>query len=397
MSLTTGATSEVHLDRGVGWVVRWVGRMGSNGEGPEVVQIDPTTVAWRGRELTYFGGSDYFRLSWNREVRRSIRRAVDTLGPNVSASRTTTGNHPLYAVLERDLARMFRFPSALLTSSGYLAPLVAGRGLAGGAGHVYLAATAHGCLRDAADLLGLPQTEFASVGSLQEQLHRPGKHSSPLVMTNGLSPLDGSLAPVSDLLSILPEAGWLLVDDAHGVGTLGRHGRGILEVQGVRDPRVILTGTLSKAFGCYGGFVLGSKAFRERVVGQGRFFQGNTPPPLPWVDGARTALRMIQEQGEGWRRTLAARIQQVRAVFPDSDPRRKAPGPTFVLVPKDPRATRCIQRELLRAGIYPSWIRYAQGPADRFFRFAMSSAHNVRQVSILHDAVSKCLPWCRSD
>ena len=371
--------------------------MASNGEGPELVQIDPTTVAWRGRELTYFGGSDYFRLSWNRQVRRSIRQAVDTHGPNVAASRTTTGNHPLYAELERDLARAFGFPAALLTSSGYLAPLVAGRGFAGEVRHVYLSRTAHGCLRDAADLLGLPRTEFVSPEDLRRLLRRSGRQRSPLVMTNGLSPLEGSLAPVLDLLAVLPESGRLLVDDAHGVGTLGRRGRGILEVQGIRDPRVVLTGTLSKAFGCYGGFVLGSKAIRDRMVSDGRCFQGNTPPPLPWVAGARTALRLVQERGEAWRSVLASRIQQVRAVFPESDPRRHATGPTFVLLPNDSGATRRIDRRLQAAGIYPSWIRYAQGPAERFFRFALSSAHTGEQVSRLRDAVGDSLAWCRVD
>lgn len=376
-------------------MVRWARRMGSENEGPGIVQIAPTTVEWRGRELLYFGGSDYFRLSWNRGIRGVIRRAVDTLGPNVAASRTTTGNHPLYAGLERDLARMFRFPSAVLTSSGYLAPLVAVQGLAGSIGQVHRARTAHGCLRDAADLLGVSATDFDSVDDLQKQLGRPRKPGTPLVMTNGLSPLDGSLAPVSELLSVLPEEGWLLVDDAHGVGTLGRKGRGALEVQGVRDPRVLLTGTLSKAFGCYGGFVLGSKTFRDRVVEQGRCFQGNTPPPLPWVAGARAALRLLEERGTGWRRTLATRIQQAREVFPDSDPRRHAIGPTLVLVPQDPRATRRIGRRLQAAGIYPSWIRYSQGPADRFFRFALSSAHTTGEVSRLREAVMDCLPWCR--
>ena len=371
--------------------------MGSEGEGPEIVQIAPTTVVWRGRELTYFGGSDYFRLSWNRDVRGAIRRAVDLLGPNVAASRTTTGNHPLYAALERDLARMFGFPSAVLTSSGYLAPLVAVQGIAGSVGHVYLARTAHGCLRDAADLLGVARTEFNGVEDLRKQIGRPGRPSASLVMTNGLSPIDGSLAPVSEILSLLPVEGRLLVDDAHGVGTLGRNGRGVLGVQEVRDPRVLLAGTLSKAFGSYGGFVLGSKTFRDRVVGQGCRFQGNTPPPLPWVAGARASVRLLRERGEGWRRSLASRIRELRSVFPESDPRRHAIGPTFVLVPLDPQAMRRIGRGLQAAGIFPSWIRYAQGPADRFFRFALSSGHTAEQVSRLRETVGACLPWCRMD
>jgi len=365
-------------------------RMGSNWEAPEVVQIDPTTVESRGRPLTYFGGCDYFRLSWNGEVRSAIRRGLALHGPNVAASRATTGNHPLYAAFERDLARAFGFPAAILTSSGYLAPLVAVQGFRGAVDHVFLAATAHGCLRDAADLLGVPQTGFDSVDALRARLADLPTSGRPLVLTNGLSPLDGTMSPVRELLAVLPERGRLLVDDAHGVGTLGNRGRGTLEALGVRDPRVVLTGTFSKAFGCYGGFVLGSKAFRDVAVSN-RLFQGNTPPPLPWVEGARTALSLIRERGGDWRRDLRERIQRVREVFPEGDPRRTASGPTFVLVPKEGRAQARMERRLRKEGLFPSWVRYAQGPADRFFRFALSSAHPWEAVDRLRGAVADCL------
>lgn len=374
-------------------MVRSTDRMGSNWEAPEVVQVDPTTVESRGRPLAYFGGCDYFRLSWNGEVRAAVRRGLALHGPNVAASRATTGNHPLYAAFERDLARAFGFPAAILTASGYLAPLLAAQGFRGAVDRVFLATTAHGCLRDAADLLGVPQMGFDSVEALRDRLADLPTTGRPLVLTNGLSPLDGTMSPVADLLGVLPERGRLLVDDAHGVGTLGNRGRGTLEALGVRDPRVVLTGTFSKAFGCCGGFVLGPKTFRDVTVSS-RLFQGGTPPPLPWMEGARTALSLIQERGEVWRGDLRERIQRVRAVFPEGDPRRDASGPTFVLVPKDGRAQSRMERRLRKEGLFPSWVRYAQGPADRFFRFALSSAHPWEAVDRLRGAVADCLADC---
>ena len=357
----------------------------------ELVQVDPTIVEFQGRRLTYFGGSDYLRLGWHPEVRRAVQRGLRRWGLNVAAGRTTTGNHPVYGQLERLLARTFRFPAAVLTSAGYLAPLVAAQGLAGQVTHLFLADTAHGCLRDAARLLSVPIREFGgrSGATLRLELAVLPPGSRPLVMVNGLSPLDGSVSPVKELLAEVPESGWLLVDDAHGVGTLGQRGGGVLELAGVRDPRVILTGTLSKALGAYGGFVLGSRAFRNAIVAGSRVFQGNTPLPPPWASAAVRSLELLKEHGTSWRAQLDERIRYVRDAFEPTDPRRSAVGPAFTLSPRHPRDVARLTRRLLAAGIYPSRIRYAQGPADQFFRFALSRRHRWEELTRLRTVVTE--------
>ncbi|MBN9691287.1 MAG: pyridoxal phosphate-dependent aminotransferase family protein [Verrucomicrobia bacterium] len=357
----------------------------------ELVQVDPTTVEFQGRRLVYFGGSDYLRLGWHPEVRRAVQRGLRRWGLNVAAGRTTTGNHPVYGELERILAQAFRFPAAVLTSAGYLAPLVAAQGLAGQVTQVFLADTAHGCLRDAARLLSVPIREFGgrSGATLRLELGSLPPGARPLVMVNGLSPLDGTLSPVKELLAELPESGWLLVDDAHGVGTLGGRGGGVLELAGVRDPRVILTGTLSKALGAYGGFVLGSRALRNAIVDGSRVFQGNTPLPPPWALAAVRSLELLEVHGAAWRAQLDKSIRYVREAFKPTDPRRVAVGPAFTLSPKQPREVARLTRRFLEVGIYPSRIRYAQGPADQFFRFAISRRHRRGELYRLRAVVAE--------
>ena len=198
------------------------------------------------------------------------------------------------------------------------------------------------------------------------------------------------MAPLAEALTRLPVEGLLLVDDAHGGGTLGRHGRGVVEVQGLREERILQTGTLSKALGSYGGFVLGPRWLRERILSQSQIFQGNTPLPPPWAAGALVALKLLSKQGGAWRAKLNERIQFVRAAFAATHPDRSlAPGPAFTLAPRDSRVTDRLGRRLLAAGIYPARIRYAQGPSDRFYRFAISSAHTWEQLTRLRDLVAE--------
>jgi 7-keto-8-aminopelargonate synthetase-like enzyme len=124
-------------------------------------QVDRTFVLRRGRRLIYFGGCDYFRMASHPDVLRAAQRGLETFGLNVSASRRTTGNHPLYEELERDLAKFFDVESAVLVSSGYVTNLVVAQALAGEFSHALIDERAHACLLDAAQLLGCPTKTFA--------------------------------------------------------------------------------------------------------------------------------------------------------------------------------------------------------------------------------------------
>ncbi|HTH48447.1 MAG TPA: hypothetical protein VMB21_13120, partial [Candidatus Limnocylindria bacterium] len=174
-------------------------------------QISPTEVEFQDRRLCYFGGSDYFRLSWDAGLRAAVAKAVAEEGHNVAASRMTTGNHPLYAELERSLARFFGFPAALITASGYSAPLTAAQALSGLVTHVLIDGRAHSCLKDAARMLGVEAGFFAhhDPAGLKRSLRGCGKKAKPLVLTDGLSPLEGTVPALAEYLDALPAHGLL--------------------------------------------------------------------------------------------------------------------------------------------------------------------------------------------
>ena len=196
------------------------------------------------------------------------------------------------------------------------------------------------------------------------------------------------MPPLGEFLSRLPRQAWMMVDDAHGVGTLGKRGRGVLEVLGLKDPRIVLTGTLSKALGCYGGFVLGSRELKEQIFNGSSIFQGSTALPPPWVAGALVSLRCLEKHGPVWRQALATRIHLLRSVLKEPS-RKTAPGPAFTVSPANSREVLKLERQLMAAGIYPSRIRYAQGPSTHFYRFAPSTAHSLNEIRALAEIVAE--------
>ncbi len=352
-------------------------------------QVDRVFVRWRGRRLVYFAGCDYYRLASHPRVLAAVRRGLKEFGLNVASSRKTTGNHALYEVLERDLARFFRAERAVLVDNGYMTNLAVAQALRGEFTHVLMDARSHTSVADAAVLLGAPLVTFAhrDVADFHRHLRALGRRARPVVFTDGMFAHDGSVAPLADYLAILPSSGALLVDDAHGAGVLGTAGQGTPSHCGVRDPRVIQTVTLSKAFGAFGGAILCPRPVAEAILTRSRCFTGATPVPLPLAAGAREALRIfranpaLQTRLHANANWLKQRLRAGGLNLPD------APGPIVPVIPQSLAEAARLKRRLLAAGIHPSLIRYPGGPDGGYFRLVISSQHTRAQLAALADAL----------
>lgn len=347
------------------------------------------------RELLYFGGCDYYRFSRDRRLLAVLRRATVRYGLSVCASRTTTGNHPLYGELEVRLADFFGAPRALVLPSGYGANLAVAEALRGQVQTALIDAKAHYSLWSAADALGCDVVPFhhRDPEDLLRALRWKSAPGRVILLTDGMFSLTGHVAPLRDYLAVLPRQGVVLVDDAHAAGVLGAHGQGTLEAQEVDRVRVIQTITLSKALGCYGGAVLGSRRLCDQIAAKSRLFAGSTPIPLPLAAMARAALDRLKTDPsirERLQRNVAAVRCALRAAgFPIGE----SPSPIIALRPQRPADARTVQRALLAAGIHSPLIRYGStesGRGEACFRFAISSAHTVRQLRRLVEILTTC-------
>lgn len=361
--------------------------------GESMQSVRRTYVRHRGQVLSFFGGCDYHRLTADPRIQQAITAGLRRYGLSVAASRCTTGNHELYGRLENQLARFFNAETALLTNSGYVTNLMVAQALAGQFTHALLDERAHISLVDASAWLSCPVQRFThrNPARLAAALQRCGRAARPLVLTDGLYANNGSIAPLADYLRLLPKSGLVVVDDAHGVGTVGATGRGSLEAEQVNRQRVVQTLTLSKAFGTYGGAILGPRWLRDKLR-QTHLFMGSTPLPLPLAHAALIALRRLETKPRLLAR-LVANTQRVKsALRTHGFPHCEFPGPIMPVQLRSARANTQLKRALRQRKILPPFLHYPGAPAGGYFRFVISSAHTTAQLRQLIETLVPFAP-----
>lgn len=268
-----------------------------------------------GEELLSFCSNDYLGLANHPEIVHALQRGADTWGVGSGAAHLVNGHSAAHHALEEELAEFAGYPRALLFSTGYMANLGVVGALLGHSDRVFEDRYNHASLLDAARYSGARLVRYAhgDPEDLRQRLSGSG-YSERLIATDGVFSMDGDIAPLADLAAVAREAqAWLLVDDAHGLGVLGAHGRGSLERCGLgAGDGPILMGTLGKAFGSFGAFVAGSEALIETLIQQARTYIYTTATPPALAEATRASLRLVRD--EGWRRDkLRALIARFRA------------------------------------------------------------------------------------
>ncbi len=348
--------------------------------------LDRNFVRWRGRKLVYFSGCDYFRLARHPAVLQAAAAGLKKFGLNVAASRLTTGHHKIYEILERQLADFFDVEDALLLSSGYLTGIVAAQALAGDFSHALVDERAHPALLDAASQLNCPVLKFKQrdADDFARAVARCGRGARPIVLTDGMFSHDGSVAPLRAYLKMLPRDGLLLVDDAHGAGVLGMTGKGTPEFEKVSRRQIIQCVTLSKAFGVYGGAILGSRKLRETIFDRSRAFVGSTPLPPPLANAALQSVKLLGRHGKKLRLCLNQNATFVKTALRAAGCEiPEMPGPIIPIHVQTESEARSLKKHLLAAEILPPFVKYPGGDANGYFRFVISSGHSRAQLDRL--------------
>jgi len=351
----------------------------------------PGRVVLDGRELAYFGGCDYLGLASHARVVAALRAGLERWGVSAGASRQTSGDTLEHRALEDELAPFLAQEACLLVPEGWLANVALLESLAGEVDLALVDEKAHMSLPSSARAAGLPPVVYAhaDAGSMRQKL-ADLRCERPCVLTDGLYPSLGHCAPVHELLQSLPARGVLVVDDCHGLGVLGARGRGTHEQLGVRDLRLVLTGTLSKALGCYGGYVAGSRACIERVRERSNAYLGTTPVPAALCAAGREALRLLA-QGE-LLAALRRNLECLRAALAGSAVQlSRLPVPVVAIDPRTAGAGRRLHEALLAEGFLVPLVRYPGGPAGGedggWLRLALCAAHSVDEVERLAAAL----------
>ena len=361
---------------------------------PPSAAPDSAEVVVEGRRLVNFCGNDYLGLSRHPEVAAALQEAALRWGVGSGASHLVTGHGLEHERLEEALAAFVGRERALLFSTGYMANLAVLAALAGRGDRVLLDRLCHASLIDGALLSGarLQRYPHADAAAAERMLRASSR--TTLLVTDGLFSMDGDLAPLAELSAAAGREGaQLIVDDAHGLGVLGRSGRGTLEHLGITSERVpVLVGTLGKAFGTFGAFVAGSAVLIETLIQRARSYIYTTALPHALAAAARAALDVSQR--EGWRRE---RVLALTARFRGAAATRGVPlsasrTPIQPIVVGSPEAALAASRHMMDAGFWVAAIRPPTVPAGTArLRITLSAAHDEAQIDRLADALAAAL------
>src|SRR5437588_330240 len=191
-----------------------------------------------GRSLLNLCSNNYLGFANRPDLKAAAKSAVDEFGVGVGGARSISGTQSLHIRLEQRLAEFKQVEAAMLLSSGFMANLAVVPALVGRGDRVYSDELNHASIVDACRLSGAEVVRYPHVDadSLRELLARAAGTGQRLVVTDGVFSMDGDLAPLDKIAQISSAANaMLVVDDAHGGGVLGSHGRGIVDHFGVRE------------------------------------------------------------------------------------------------------------------------------------------------------------------
>ncbi len=362
------------------------------------------------REYLYFGGTAYLGLQANEEVIRAACEATSRYGIGSATSRTGYGDTPPTLEVERRLATFFDTDSAYYFASGY----AGGQILLTAADDVFDAVFAdelsHYCVFEAARLSGLPLFTFAhgDADSLKLALSNTLKaRQRPLVLTDGVFSALGDIAPLAGYCRVLRDfpGSALMVDDAHGVGVLGRLGRGTCEhhdlseginvcfapAEGAGCPALFVYATCSKALGGYGGLVVGAERFVAELKRK-PYYAGASAPPIPAAAATARALEIL-EANPSIRLRLRENVRQMKSGL-----RRlgltvdDSPVPIICLRFGSADDMRRVHRELLQRDILvPYMAAYSGLGPDGALRLAVFANHTDAMIRQLLDAMAEVL------
>ena len=348
------------------------------------------TVELAGKKLINFSSNDYLGLATEPALREAAKAAIDQYGVGAGASRLVCGTLSPHVRLEEKLAEFKRTEAALTFSSGYATALGTLGALCQKDDVIILDKLAHASLIDGARLSGAHVRVFPHnhMGKLESHLAWARDNfpeARVVVVTEAVFSMDGDWALLAEIVELKLRFGaLLLLDEAHAVGVIGAHGRGLAEQLGLAGAVDIHMGTLSKALGVSGGYVCGGRQLIELLVNRARsFIYSTAPSPAVAAAGCAAVEWMLSAAGEKRRQQLRQNLAQFASEMPPlfSGERKVQSAIVPVLVGKAEAALEAAQLLADKGFLVPA-IRFPTVARDAArLRVTLSARHTPRQIS----------------
>ena len=350
------------------------------------------TAVVDGRQVRVFCSNNYLDLAADPRLLAAVRQGLNTWGWGSGASRLVCGTTAAHELLSRQLAEFKGSQAAVLFPTGYMANLGVLTAVACAGDVLLIDKLCHASIIDAARASRAISRFFPhnDIPRLAKLLQRHGRARRVFIVTEGLFSMDGDFGLLPEIVSLKKEFGALLiVDDAHGTGVLGRHGRGTAELLDVESDVDITIATLSKAFGSLGGFVCCSRELAQYFTNRSRSYIFTTAAPAAMCLAAGAALRIIRDEPQR-RAGLAAGSARLRDGLGrlGFDLGSAAAHIVPVILGRTDLALQASQRLFERGFMVPAIRQPSVAPGKARLRISLMSSHSDQDIDELIEALA---------
>jgi 8-amino-7-oxononanoate synthase len=350
--------------------------------------VSATEGIVNGRNTILAGTNNYLGLTFDSECIEAACRALQEEGTGTTGSRMANGTLNGHVALERDLADFFDVRSAIVFSTGYVANLGMLSTVVGPDDVILIDADCHASIYDGCRLGGAELIRFRhnNVVDLEKRLERLRKRNTNiLIVVEGIYSMYGDRAPLAKIAAVKNKYGaYLLIDEAHSLGVLGRSGRGLAEEAGVEKSVDFIVGTFSKSLGSIGGYCVSDHTELELVRCSSRPYVFTASPCPSIVASTRVALNIIRNRPELrerlWRNADFLYENLLEMGFnlgPES-------SPIIAIRLNNKEQAIALWSGLLEEGVYVNMVLPPATPdGGSLLRCSVSAGHNQEQLEYI--------------
>ncbi len=351
--------------------------------------LSPTRAICNGRDTILLGTYNYMGMTFDPDVIQAGKDALDNFGAGTTGSRVLNGTYRGHRDVEDALKEFYAMDHAMVFSTGYQANLGIISTIAGKGDYIVLDIDSHASIWDGCKMGDAEVVPFKhnDIEAMEKRLKRIPEGAGKLVILEGVYSMLGDVAPLKEMVRIAKENGaMVLVDEAHSMGFIGEHGRGVAEAQGVIDDVDFIIGTFSKSVGTVGGFCVSNHPKFEimRLVCRPYVFTASLPPSV--VATAATSIRKLMHGADKrahlWENSkrlhggLTALGFQLGTTEPQS-------AIVAVIMPDLERGAG-MWEALLHEGLYVNLARPPATPANMtLLRCSLCAEHSAEQVETI--------------
>ena len=346
------------------------------------------------KRMIMFGSNNYLGFANNPYVKEKAREAIEKFGAGIGGPPLLNGYTSLHKELEQRLAALKGTEDALIFSSGYGANVGLVSGLMNENSSVLFDAYSHASFCDGIKMSGVQSFRFPhnDIIILEQRLKnlRSWNNNDIYIGVEGVYSMDGDLAPLDKLVELCKKYNaYLIVDDAHGTGVMGKNGRGSCEHFNVDGKADLVMGTFSKTFAVTGGFVASSKSIINylRYFARSYMFSASLPPVVAATVLAGLDLLEIEP---GILQSLKNNIKYAAEKLSALGFAANADTAIFPLIVPEGMNVRKAAHEFHKRGIFVNSIEYPAVPlSQQRFRVSVMATHTKEDIDKLVTVVEE--------